>query len=159
MERVTNARPDPRTPRPLGASHAAPGLRGGARRLLSALVGAACMAGALAAPAPLSAQEPGRPAGRPEPMPTQGVPGGSAGGSMCGDRGKVVSRLAEKYGETRRGYGLQRGSAVVEVYASGDTGSWTILLSTPNGLACLLAAGQNWAPTPEEAAAVLGDPA
>ena len=48
--------------------------------------------------------------------------------------------------------GLQRGSAVVEVYASGDTGSWTILLSTPNGLACLLAAGQNWAPTPEETA-------
>lgn len=173
MDRATTACPDHRTRTPDGVvpRDVAPLGARLARRTLAALTAATCLAGALGAPAPLSAAEPGRAAGRPAPavagppsepglrsvqmpLPVQGAPGGA----MCGERRQVVSRLAEKYGETRRGYGLQQGAAVVEVYASGDTGSWTILLSTPNGLACLLAAGQNWAPTPEEAAAAVGDP-
>ncbi|MEC9432819.1 MAG: hypothetical protein VYD87_07920 [Pseudomonadota bacterium] len=159
MDRVTPACPAPRTPRPRpGFGIPRPS------RLLTWLVAAACLAGALGAPAAPSAQEAGRPAGRPdaafapvESLLVQGMTG-PQGGAMCGERRQVVSRLAEKYGETRRGYGLQQGAAVVEVFASGSTGSWTILLSTPNGLACLLAAGQNWAPTPDESSGPVGDP-
>ena len=84
------------------------------------------------------------------PMPVQGA-------QPCGERGQIISRLEGKYGETQRGYGLQRGEAVVEVYASEATGTWTILLSMPNGLACLMAAGENWA-VPELSEAVQGDP-
>ncbi|WP_092857131.1 hypothetical protein [Albimonas pacifica] len=93
----------------------------------------------------------GGPALAQAPVPVQGA--------TCGARAEVVSRLKAKYGETRRGYGLQRGQAVVEIYASSETGSWTIIMSMPNGLACLVAAGENWAAPGAEAAEAPGDPA
>lgn len=79
------------------------------------------------------------------------TPGGPAG-AMCGARDAVIARLQTKYGETRQGYGLQRGASVVEVFASDATGSWTILLTTPNGVSCLVAAGEHWAPIATAAA-------
>jgi hypothetical protein len=62
----------------------------------------------------------------------------------CADRAQVVARLAERFGETLRSLGLQRGDAVVEVYSSEETGTWTILMTRPDGITCLLAAGQRW---------------
>ena len=34
----------------------------------------------------------------------------------------------------------------MEVYASEKTGSWTILLTKPDGVACLVASGGMWEP-------------
>jgi hypothetical protein len=62
---------------------------------------------------------------------------------QCGPRDKVTTLLAEKYGETRRSTGLAQ-NTVVEVYASAETGSWTIAITTPDGRMCLVAAGQNF---------------
>lgn len=62
--------------------------------------------------------------------------------ASCADRTQVVERLQTKYGETRQSMGLGRNNGVVEVYASDETGTWTILLSRPDGLACLVAAGE-----------------
>jgi hypothetical protein len=62
--------------------------------------------------------------------------------ATCADRGDVVERLQTKYGETRQSIGLGRNNGVVEVYASDETGTWTILLSRPDGMACLVAAGE-----------------
>lgn len=31
---------------------------------------------------------------------------------------------------------------VMETFASGETGSWTITVTTPNGMTCLVASGQ-----------------
>lgn len=63
--------------------------------------------------------------------------------AACAERAMVVERLADRYGETLRSMGL-RGSSVVEVYSSDETGTWTILITAPNGWACVLAAGQMW---------------
>ncbi|KUJ73810.1 hypothetical protein AVO45_14455 [Ruegeria marisrubri] len=60
----------------------------------------------------------------------------------CAPRPDVLQRLAETYGETRRGIGMARQGAVMEVFASDDTGTWTITVTLPNGLTCLLAAGE-----------------
>ena len=60
----------------------------------------------------------------------------------CGPREVVVARLAEGYGETRQSIGLGANNAVVEVFASEETGSWTITVTTPNGMTCLVASGQ-----------------
>lgn len=60
----------------------------------------------------------------------------------CGPRDIVVTRLAEGYGETRQSMGLGANNAVIEVFASEETGSWTITVTTPNGLTCLVASGQ-----------------
>lgn len=60
----------------------------------------------------------------------------------CGPRDLVVTRLAEGYGETRQSMGLGANNAVIEVFASEETGSWTITVTTPNGMTCLVASGQ-----------------
>lgn len=60
----------------------------------------------------------------------------------CGPRIAVVERLAEGYGETRQSMGLGANNAVVEVFASEETGSWTITITRPGGLTCLVASGQ-----------------
>lgn len=61
---------------------------------------------------------------------------------VCGARTDIVKQLESKYGETRQSMGLQQGRGVVEVYASGKTGSWTILVTDPSGKTCLMAAGE-----------------
>jgi hypothetical protein len=38
--------------------------------------------------------------------------------------------------------GLAQGRGVVEMFASEKTGSWTILLTSPQGTTCLMAAGE-----------------
>lgn len=60
----------------------------------------------------------------------------------CADHGQVVARLAEHYGESRRSIGLDDSNAVVEVFTSHDTGSWTITVTQPGGQTCMVAAGQ-----------------
>lgn len=60
----------------------------------------------------------------------------------CAPRPDVLQRLAETYGETRRGIGMARQGTVMEVFASDETGTWTITVTLPNGLTCLIAAGE-----------------
>lgn len=59
----------------------------------------------------------------------------------CAPRQVVIDRLASAYGETRQSIGLGRNNALVEVFASAETGSWTITVTSAAGLTCLLASG------------------
>ena len=65
----------------------------------------------------------------------------------CGPRNEVVTRLLEQYGETRRSMALDR-RGIVEVFASEETGSWTITITLPDGRTCLLAAGLHFTADP-----------
>lgn len=60
---------------------------------------------------------------------------------QCADRATVVSYLTEQQGETRRAVGLSGDTAMVEVFASDDTGTWSIIVTQAGGLTCLVAAG------------------
>ena len=62
----------------------------------------------------------------------------------CGPRAKVVETLAQKYKESRQSIGLATKGRVMEVYASDETGSWTIVVTMPNGMTCLVASGQSF---------------
>jgi hypothetical protein len=62
----------------------------------------------------------------------------------CAPRTVVLERLATGYGETRQGIGLGAEGAVIEVFASLDSGSWTITVTMPNGMTCLVASGQSY---------------
>jgi hypothetical protein len=62
----------------------------------------------------------------------------------CAKRDQVIRKLEEKYGETLRSIGLHKSDGVVEIYSSEETGSWTILMTRPDGMSCLLASGQLW---------------
>lgn len=65
-------------------------------------------------------------------------------GRNCGNRDKIVDRLLNHYGEVRTGAGLTPNNGMMEVYASDEKGTWTIIITTPSGMSCLIAAGQDW---------------
>ena len=67
-----------------------------------------------------------------------------AQGTNCGPRDTVIARLSSGYGETRRGIGLGGTDRVVEVFASPETGTWTVTVTLPDGRTCLVASGQAW---------------
>lgn len=60
----------------------------------------------------------------------------------CAPRETVVEQLAADYGESRRSIGLAARGSVIEIFASQETGTWTITVTDTRGIACLVAAGQ-----------------
>ena len=62
--------------------------------------------------------------------------------SNCGTHDAISQRLALSYGESRQSIALGANNTIVETYASLDTGTWTIVVTTPGGPTCLVAAGQ-----------------
>lgn len=73
----------------------------------------------------------------------------AAQGASCAPRDVVVARLADTFGESRQSMGLAANNALVEVFASAETGSWTITVTSASGLTCLIAAGQAFEPLVE----------
>ena len=63
---------------------------------------------------------------------------------MCGSRDIVLDRLSSHYGETRRSMGLGANNGIVEVFASDETGTWTITITLPDGRMCLVASGESY---------------
>jgi len=62
----------------------------------------------------------------------------------CAPRPVVLERLTEEYGESRHSIGLGADNVVVEMFASANTGSWTIIATLPDGMTCLIASGQSF---------------
>lgn len=75
----------------------------------------------------------------------------------CGEHAAVVARLEAQYGEGRQAVGLGANNMVFEVYASEESGSWTITATRPDGLTCLMAAGQAFQLDPEAVDAAEND--
>jgi hypothetical protein len=62
----------------------------------------------------------------------------------CAAHDVVVERLADGYGESRQSMGLAANNAIVEVFASSETGTWTITVTAPGGPTCLVASGDGF---------------
>ncbi|AZQ68955.1 hypothetical protein EF888_18570 [Silicimonas algicola] len=67
----------------------------------------------------------------------------------CASRDAVLERLSSRYGESRQSIGMATQGRVMEVYASLETGTWTITVTLPNGITCLVASGQAYEPLDE----------
>ena len=64
-------------------------------------------------------------------------------------RDKIVQALAQDYAETPAAYGVTRsGSGIVELLRTESGDSWTLILTLPNGMSRVLAAGIVWTPVP-----------
>ncbi len=63
------------------------------------------------------------------------------GAQNCGARQPIIERLADRFGESRQSIGIGTKNRVVETFANPDTGSWTITVTMPNGMTCLIASG------------------
>jgi hypothetical protein len=81
------------------------------------------------------------------------IPHGGAPSAVCGDRTAVLTTLGGRYAERTEAMGLAGNGTVVEVLSYED-GTWTIIMTTPNGVSCLLAAGDYWQRLPKQEAAL-----
>ncbi len=63
---------------------------------------------------------------------------------QCDERTKVLGHLANKYQEAPVAIGVTSSGGLVEVLSTGDGNTWTIIVSNPDGVSCLLAAGEGW---------------
>ena len=75
----------------------------------------------------------------------------------CAARSQIVGQLAQKYGESRQMIALTFARQVIELFASPETGSWTLTITFPSGETCLIGAGDMIELGPDMAPA--GDPA
>ena len=73
----------------------------------------------------------------------------------CAPHDEVTARLAEFFGEYRQAIGLTGSGLMMEIFAASVTGTWTIVVTRPDGLACLVAAGEAFEATASPASAPL----
>ncbi len=61
----------------------------------------------------------------------------------CAPRSMVAARLADGYGEIHRFSAAGAGNTTLDLFASAASGSWTLTMTAPHGLTCLVASGQS----------------
>lgn len=65
------------------------------------------------------------------------------GQTVCGDRGRFVEQLNQRFSEVPVALGVIDNGSVLELFTS-ETGSWTILITRSDGKSCIIASGENW---------------
>ncbi len=79
------------------------------------------------------------------------APSEGAAQATCNQRDNVLGHLAQKYQEVPVAIGVTNRGGLVEVLSTGDGTTWTIIISTPDGQSCLVAAGEGWRAVPKAA--------
>ena len=67
--------------------------------------------------------------------------------TVCGEREKFIDHLSTSYNEAPRAIGLASNGNVLEVLVSAG-GTWTIIVTRPNGMSCVVASGEAWEDLP-----------
>lgn len=68
----------------------------------------------------------------------------SASPLLCGERSDVLTKLAVDFRERPASVALTNDGQLLEVLKSDSKLTWTILITNPNGVTCLVAAGESW---------------
>ncbi|MDP6346478.1 MAG: hypothetical protein QF491_23275 [Alphaproteobacteria bacterium] len=63
--------------------------------------------------------------------------------ALCGERDNFLTHLGKNHKEAPTAMGVTSSGRVIEVLTS-ENGSWTIIVTHPNGTSCMLAAGEAW---------------
>ncbi len=73
-----------------------------------------------------------------------GVQSSASAQSVCAAHAEVRRQLGSAYSETQVAIGLASNGGVVEVFSTDDGASWTIVMTMPTGMSCVVAAGEAW---------------
>lgn len=73
-----------------------------------------------------------------------GVPSSAAAQTVCAEHAEVVKQLGKQHAETPVALGLSANGGVVEVFSTKDGSTWTMVITMPNGVTCMMAAGESW---------------
>jgi hypothetical protein len=71
-----------------------------------------------------------------------------AGAMPCHNANEIAKQLNSRYDESPVAFGLQSNGNLLQVYASEDKSTWTVVSTTPQGLSCIVAAGKTWEALP-----------
>ena len=72
-------------------------------------------------------------------------------GPACVKRADLIKHLEAKYHEAPAAVGLADNGALLEVFASKSGETWTVTVTMPNGISCMVATGQQWQDIPRVA--------
>lgn len=71
--------------------------------------------------------------------------------SVCGPHNQIIERLGRVHAERPMSAGLSADGRLIEIVVSAS-GSWTLLVTGPDNLTCMLAAGEDWENIPSDIA-------
>ncbi len=74
---------------------------------------------------------------------------GQHGGPTCDIRHRVLAQLENKYSEKPVAIGIANNGSVVELLTTREGNTWTIVITLPNGMTCLVVAGEDWESFPK----------
>lgn len=63
---------------------------------------------------------------------------------VCAPREAIVNGLELGWKETVIGLGINSEGALVEIFTNADRMTWTIIVTVPHGLSCVVTSGQDW---------------
>lgn len=66
----------------------------------------------------------------------------------CDKRTEVMTHLERKYSEAPIALGVANNGGLVELLTTQSGTTWTLIITLPNGMTCLLAAGEDWEAVP-----------
>ena len=67
----------------------------------------------------------------------------AAAQNIWAKREEIIQKLWDRWQEVLTANGLANDNRLIEVFVS-KKGSWTIIISDPNGRSCVASSGQNW---------------
>ena len=62
----------------------------------------------------------------------------------CGPREKILEAAILQYKELPTARAVTAGNRLLEVLTSPDGETWTVIISHPNGMSCIMATGEGW---------------
>jgi len=77
-----------------------------------------------------------------QPAAAQQAP--AAGQLQCDAHDKITKHLGAQFTEDPVSLGLARNGKVVQVFSTEDGETWTIVMTAPEGVSCIVAAGKYW---------------
>ena len=63
---------------------------------------------------------------------------------VCNERAKLLELLAKRYQEAPIAAGVTNTGGLVEILTDPKGHTWTIIVTSPQGISCLVAAGEDW---------------
>ena len=75
------------------------------------------------------------------------LPGESSAQMACGKRADFLAQFAKLYDELPSAIGITDQGALLDLLVSAS-GTWTMMLTVPGGLTCIVATGQQWETLP-----------
>jgi hypothetical protein len=62
----------------------------------------------------------------------------------CAPDPAIPDRLASEYGEAVTGGGIDAAGRLLRIFANLETGTWTAVVSTAEGISCVVSSGESW---------------